>query len=717
MLAFSAFAPALTRAEAATPTVLNIGAVFAHPIQSLDQINQPYPGFFLYYNGGVMALWDIYPAFLFGNGTYVNDGLISSTDTITANNTYIVHLRNDTGWSNGQPVTAWDMYASLMAVNGLGSPPYLYKVINNYTLSIQVPNDPKLGINGINIGSYIYGPDVADVPIFWNYNQWKPVVDDIAGNFTQILAGNTTVLSALTAEEAAHTTPMVFNGPYYPVSVTSSEILLQKNPHYFDAAKITVPQIIIHQYTTPSALYQALTSGQIDFYFGGTTINDDNGAVVPTQYQAVMPSYMQQIPSNGYTGPTIFFNNNTVPLDERQAIAYVLNRTEVAAAGGVSYSPLKYPDGLSLNMYGNGSTSICNSACEGTLNPYNQDMNNATSLMQAAGFKLSSGAWTYANGTKLTLTLLNAQSTDATWLAMALDIQSQLSGFGISVNLDNPANPTSIALTGKGFDMYMTGFGWFPTAWDIFRPAYIYDGTPYPVMHATSNVTVPINNIGKINQITLFRISDNAKNQTALVAADDELAWLVDHYLTYLPIAETNPIAYLNTHDFTWPAASSPVWSVIIANDPGAAIVVAEQAGQLTSGSGTSSSGSTTTSSSGSSTSVTTSVTNTSATNSTSQVNSSMVSTGSPTTASSTITATTPITTTASTITTISSTSVAPPSSSSTTTTTTPSSSSTALNNSYFLVIAAVMVATAIGLATAKRRKALSSSNDRFRSG
>ena len=230
-----------------------------------------------------MALWSIYPAFLFGNGTYVNDGLISSTDTIASNNTYIVHLRNNTGWSNGQPVTAWDMYASLLLVNGLGSPPYNYKVINNYTISIQVPIDPAVGLNGLNIGSYIYGPDVADVPILWNYNVYQGIVKDVVGNFTQVQAGNSTVLSELTAQEAADTSPQMWNGPYYPTSVTSSEILMVKNPYYWDAAAITVPQIIIHQYTSPAALYQALASGQIDFYFGGTTINDNNGAVVPTE--------------------------------------------------------------------------------------------------------------------------------------------------------------------------------------------------------------------------------------------------------------------------------------------------------------------------------------------------------------------------------------------------------------------------------------------------
>ena len=133
---------------------------------------------------------------------HVADGLVTSTDTIAANNTYIVHLRNNTGWSNGQPVNAWDLYAFLSAaIYGLGSPPYPTHVINNYTLSIQVPNDAALGLSGLNIGSFIFGPDDGDVPIIWNYNQWQSVVNDVQGNFTGVLAGNTSVLAALTAEE------------------------------------------------------------------------------------------------------------------------------------------------------------------------------------------------------------------------------------------------------------------------------------------------------------------------------------------------------------------------------------------------------------------------------------------------------------------------------------------------------------------------------------
>ena len=97
---------------------------------------------------------------------------------------------------------------------------------------------------------------------------------------------------------------------------------------------------------------------------------------------------------------------------------------------------------------------------------------------------------------------------------MALDIESQLSAFGIGINLLNPANPTSIALTGTGFDMYMQGFGWLPTAWDIYRTVQLYNGVPYPIMHDDSNVTVGINNAGKTDMITLFHISDNSQNQT-----------------------------------------------------------------------------------------------------------------------------------------------------------------------------------------------------------
>jgi ABC-type transport system substrate-binding protein len=433
---------------------------------------------------------------------------------------------------------------------------------------------------------------------------------------------------------------------------------MQKNPYYWDAAKITIPQIIIHQYTTPSALYQALVSGQIDFYFGGTTINDDNGAVLPTQFQATMPSYMSQIPSNGYTGPTLFFNNNTVNIDVRSAIAYALNRTEVATAGGVSYSALQYPAGLSLGMFGSYSGAVCNSSCTAQLNPYTLNMSNATSLMQKAGFTMSGGQWKYSNGTALTLTLINAQSTDSTWLNMALDIQSQLSTFGIGVNLLNPANPTGIALTGKGFDMYMTGFGWFPTSWDIYRPAYIYDGTPYKVMNAPDNVTVEYNGTKTVtNQITLFRQSDNAQTLSQLNSADQQEAWLVNHYLTYFPIAETNPIVYANTNTFSWPASSSPIWSVIIGNDPGAAIVVAEQAGELTAaGASTSSS---TTSSAASTTS----------------------STGAATTTTSS-------------------------SAAMTTTTSSSSSSSTAITSVGYVLVAALMIGAVVGAASVKRRTA-----------
>src|SRR5207245_10361190 len=88
-------------ASSASPTTLSYGIVVANPLQSMADLNQINSVNML--SLGILpsfgsALWIRPFIYLPANDSYTPE-LVTSYQTFPENNTYIVHLRQDTGWS------------------------------------------------------------------------------------------------------------------------------------------------------------------------------------------------------------------------------------------------------------------------------------------------------------------------------------------------------------------------------------------------------------------------------------------------------------------------------------------------------------------------------------------------------------------------------------------------------------------------------------------
>ena len=564
-----AFFPAAGAATTSSNgSTLSVGVVTTNPIESMSAFDNVVNTWVNPTSIGAIenSIFQLPYFWAPANNSYTGV-IVNSTDTYTQNDTYILHL-NHSGWSNGQPVTAWDFYAEFLVDSAIGAPAYNISVIDNYTVSVVVPNIPKDSLYGLSQSSFIFGPDNANTFLTVPYDQWKPIVDDIVGNYSAVQALNQTVLTKLQKLIYAYSVSNpIFNGAYYPTAVSPSEIVLSKNPYYIYADKMSVDQVILYQFTSPNTLYQYLDSGQLSLFYTYGGSSSGTASVVPTSFASKIPSYMEQVNVDGYGGPGLTFNNDSgvvSNLNVREAIAYALNRTEVAETGGSVYSALQYPIGMPTWM----QQTYCTQTCLSAMNPYGYNLTAAANAMKAAGYTLQSGVWTSKNGTQATVTLLNTVSTDPTWVDMALDIQTQLKNFGINVNVLNPASPGTYLTSGTGFDIMMYNWGYWLTAWDVYRNVAWLNGYPYPDMHFTANVSVPFNGIGNVNPITLMYTDLNG----AITMADEvnytqALAWMVDHYLPYLPIAGQAAEIFANTKQFNWPSPSSPIWSTVLSSD------------------------------------------------------------------------------------------------------------------------------------------------------
>ena len=468
------------------------------------------------------------------------------------NNTIIVHFRKS-GWSNGMPMTAWDFYASFLILAAVGSPPYNVTVLNNYTAMIVVPVLPKGGLRGLSVSSIIFGPNDGDIPMLEDYAQYKPLVQFIASHYLALQEGNFTVIRQLVnAVHSYNVSQILYSGAYYPTEVTSTEIVLSKNPYYYDADKLPIDKVVVFQVSSGSVAIQYLISGKLSFYEG----------LVPSTYAPSIPSYMKPLSLPGNSGPALFFNFLSPVVSNihvRKAIAYAINRSEVALAGGFGESPLQWPIGMPPYMI----PTICNTTCLSWMDPYNYNLTAATQEMEKAGYTLKGGVWTSANGTPATLTIIDTNAGSPQWTAMALDIESQLKAFHFNVNLLIPSNLQPYTASGTGYDIWMAGFGFFITPWDIYNYVGEYfNGDPLPIIHFNQTVYIPINGIGNTTAFELMATDrTGTHNVSEEIRYTQALAWMVDHYLPELPLVSEARVVYVNTAQFSWPPLNNSLWT------------------------------------------------------------------------------------------------------------------------------------------------------------
>ncbi|MGC8631979.1 MAG: ABC transporter substrate-binding protein, partial [Thermoprotei archaeon] len=551
---FLAFVPNYSSAQTTTlqgPT-LYLYAVTSTPDTSIDQIGSF--GFGENPAYGLNGLFEIEPFVTLLNGSFYPDEFISYKE-ILSNNTYILVMRPGMKWSNGYPLNATTFYDMFLALAAVGSPPYTVKIINSTALAIQaIPG--IVGKPGIDSPSWVFGPLDGLLPTETYPPYWAPYMHLIIGNYTQLQHYNTTVIRWLTSyifhgppsEETPPKYPLVGSGPYVITSVTPSEIILTRNPYYWDEAAWPWNSVVIYQFTSTTTLETYLLSGKLDFFSG----------ILPSSITSEMPSSIKMVTYPTDSGEDLMFNFNSnwvCQLPVREAIAYAINRTQVALAADPTltlYKPLKYPLSVPAWVY---PTDFPASFLS-TLNPYNTNLTKAAQLMESAGYVLKGGEWYAPNGTQVTLTLLTSPPGPFDQ-AMLEDVVSQLDAFGLKTSLLETTNPTYTE-TGKGFNLDWFGWGFWVTDWDMYPGVAEYAngiGGSH-VMNWLQPVYVP-----GIGNISFYNLAAKARtgtpNETQELLWIHGLAYIQNHYVTDIPLVQPYNELFINVHDIVWPSPSN----------------------------------------------------------------------------------------------------------------------------------------------------------------
>ncbi|AWR98235.1 ABC transporter substrate-binding protein [Acidianus sulfidivorans JP7] len=557
----------ITFSQSSSSSTLTIGWVTTEPYTSISTYN---PNIFtgIGLGGAFYGLVYAYSAVLNVSNNQMIPGIVENWSFSPSNWVQIynqissvnvtLHLNPAYHWANGQPVTAYDILATCLVLDAYSAPPYPnYTVINNYTITISYPKSyvspylpPFTLLDTVGLG---------EVAVIINYNLWKPIVSQIEANFTNLQDGK--IKPQVFRNEIHSFNPALYgpisesyNGPFYVAGITSSEIILDKNPYYPNANKIPWNQVIIYHYSSTDDLLAALKSGQIDLLYAGATS-------LPSSFFSALPSYYKIVSVPNPGGYALYFNFKNPWLSNvlvRQAIAYVLNRTAIALAGGVKYKAVTTPNGIPNFSYFKEFMTPAVSH----LNTYQTNLAEATKLLEEAGFTKKGGVWYTPNGTPFTLHIVDTISNSPGVENMLTVIESELDSFGIQTSYSISLTPSvnhQLYATGTGYDLVLQSWGgYYPGTIDWGLPLSYLGGYPYNVTQWDLLAKLPNGSVYNLSKLYVESTSPNSTSQ--LISANDEIAYAMNYFMPILPLVEESYIVVYNSQVVSAPPSTSPFW-------------------------------------------------------------------------------------------------------------------------------------------------------------
>lgn len=232
--------------------------------------------------------------------------------------------------------------------------------------------------------------------------------------------------------------------------VDESQITLRRFAGYWDANKIQYDKVVLYNGETP-IITPMLLAKEIDFATHGFPIATER-QLKKTGFRIMRP------PTFGGAG--VAFNHDVYPLNRkevRQAIAYAINRDEVAAVTlGEAAKPCKFVTGFSDTLV----PRWLKPEYAKMLNTYEYDTVKAARILESIGFKRGiDGFWIDDKGKRLKLKLLCILEY-ADFASAGENVSLQLKKFGIDAPMRAVTAPQFPEDANQGrFDMMIRVWG------------------------------------------------------------------------------------------------------------------------------------------------------------------------------------------------------------------------------------------------------------------
>lgn len=356
-------------------------------------------------------------------------------------------LRTDVKWSDGQAFGSKDVA-------------YTFKSIHDHAV---------LNTTGLRYTT-VAAPDASTVVLTWakpGYAQLSKV-----GNITPVPEH---IFGSQNPETFTNSTP-VGTGPFTLKSYSVQSVIYSANKKYWQASKITVPEIQF-PIVTGNALETKLSQNQVDW----------SDAFVPNVDQLFVAKDKAH---NKYWYPADGFiylglnqkAKNLSDLTIRKAISQAIDRVALGKTAEFGYEDPISPTGLVLPAY---QSYMDPQYAKST---FKQDTAAANKMLDDAGYKKnSSGIRVDTKGTKLEYNIM-VPSGYSDWVTVTKLLKSQLAQVGIQLDLQGGSSQqwTSKNVTGD-FDMTLNFANGGPTPYEMYEPLLRSTYTAPVGKPATSN--------------------------------------------------------------------------------------------------------------------------------------------------------------------------------------------------------------------------------------
>ena len=407
--------------------LLAVGVVNAQdegtPFKGAWPYQVPPTGHFNMYATNSLAL-GIYEQLMFpglgfyhwSDGTY--EGLLADSFGYDADNNYVVTLKPGITWNDGTPFTSQDVVTTFNTWYLLGHQAWksISKVeaVDDLTAKFTVTAPSKL------LERLILVERIRPTSVYGTFaDRAQPLIE--AGKTT----GDADFDALVTELTDFRPDAPQSVGPYVldPSSITDASITLVKNPGGLDADTVKFDSVIVWNGET-EVVTPLVSNGDVWYATHGFP---------PATEQSFIDQGIDIIRGPGYNGPAIYVNYTVSPLDKvevRQAMAYVINRDQNGFVSlGNSGVAVADMSGMSDAL---DSAWLTQDQID-ALNPYDTDLDKATSLLEGIGFsKGADGMWMDDQGNPLAFDL-EFPAEYADWSAAAENAIEQLNAFGFQI--------------------------------------------------------------------------------------------------------------------------------------------------------------------------------------------------------------------------------------------------------------------------------------------
>ncbi|HVX42808.1 MAG TPA: ABC transporter substrate-binding protein [Mycobacteriales bacterium] len=381
--------------------------------------------------------------------------------------TFTYKVRADMKWSDGNPITAKDVYTTWLCRYVVRSPVFDYvdsfEQTDDMTVAFHIKTPAPVA------EYYLMREHIVPAA---TYGQFAKKAEPFAKNKTSPDDKSYVALSKQIT--SFRPTEIISSGPFKPdtSSVNDSQLTMMKNDKCYFADKVKFDKVIDYASFDWNSIVPIILQKKLSYTTGGPS---------PAVERRMIKAGLRIVRSPIYSGPALYFNYAKLPefadKRSRQALCYAFDHAQNGKVSlGKSGKLIKLYAGISDVQV----PTWLSEQDQAKLTKYTFDRDKATSLLQAAGWKKSGSSWVTPQGKKAAYDLL-FPSDFGDWSSSASDFATQMGEFGIKITLHGEqSTQVQVDVKASKFTLAIQSWGSsanpFPS--DSFRTALFNLNTP-----------------------------------------------------------------------------------------------------------------------------------------------------------------------------------------------------------------------------------------------